>query len=61
MYATSEVGSDLSGRFFLPGPTEVAPDVLEAQVGAMFGHRGPEIKQLMDLLQTGLKTVFQLL
>jgi len=46
------------GRFFLPGPTEVHPDVLRAQVRAVIGHRGPAIKELMGDLQTGLKDVF---
>ncbi len=46
------------GRFFLPGPTEVHPDVLRAQARAVIGHRGPAIKELMGELQTGLKDVF---
>ena len=28
------------GRFFLPGPTEVLPEILEAQRRPMIGHRG---------------------
>ena len=47
------------GRFFLPGPTEVHPDVLRAQGQAIIGHRGPAIKELMEELQTGLKDVFR--
>ena len=47
------------GRFFLPGPTEVHPDVLRAQVRAIIGHRGPAIKELMGELQAGLKDVFR--
>lgn len=47
------------GRFFLPGPTEVRPEVLQAQVRAMFGHRGPSMKALMEGLQEGLKDVFR--
>ena len=46
------------GRFFLPGPTEVHPDVLEAQVAPMIGHRGPAIEELMSSIQSGLKSVF---
>ena len=46
------------GRFFLPGPTEVHPEVLSAQNRAMIGHRGPAIKELMDELQTGLRDLF---
>lgn len=47
-----------SGRFFLPGPTEVHPDVLAAQAGQMVGHRGPAIEELMARIQEGLKPVF---
>ena len=46
------------GRFFLPGPTEVHPEVLQAQVEAMIGHRGPGIQGLVAELQAGLKAVF---
>ena len=51
--------SEVFGRFFLPGPTEVHPDVLQAQARALIGHRGPAIKELMGELQTGLKDVFR--
>ncbi|MGA8040917.1 MAG: alanine--glyoxylate aminotransferase family protein [Acidimicrobiia bacterium] len=47
------------GHFFLPGPTEVDPTVAEAQTAPMIGHRGPEIKELVAELQTGLRLVFQ--
>lgn len=46
------------GRFFLPGPTEVHPEVLEAQVAPMIGHRGRAIEELMSSIQEGLKSVF---
>lgn len=46
------------GRFFLPGPTEVHPDVLAAQAQQMIGHRGPEIQALMSAVVEGLKPVF---
>src|SRR5690606_41789951 len=47
------------GRFFLPGPTEVLPEVLEAQVGPMIGHRGPDLQQLMARIQPALQDVFR--
>ena len=47
------------GRFFLPGPTEVHPDVLRAQFRAVIGHRSPALRELMGELQTGLKDVFR--
>lgn len=46
------------GRFFLPGPTEVHPDVLAAQNGPMIGHRGQAIQDLLARIDAGLKTVF---
>ena len=46
------------GRFFLPGPTEVHPDVLAAQNDQMIGHRGAAIKELMASVVEGLKPVF---
>jgi aspartate aminotransferase-like enzyme len=46
------------GRFFLPGPTEVHPDVLAAQTRAMMSHRGPESQAFMRELQVGLAEVF---
>ena len=47
------------GTFFLPGPTEVLPEVLAAQLKPMIGHRGQGIRTLMDRLQVGLKDVFR--
>lgn len=49
----------LPGRFFLPGPTEVHPSVLQAQARPPIGHRGPEMKALMEGLQPGLQDVFR--
>ncbi|MGH8870713.1 MAG: pyridoxal-phosphate-dependent aminotransferase family protein [Acidimicrobiia bacterium] len=46
------------GHFFLPGPTEVHPEVLAAQTRAMIGHRGRAIQELLAILQEGLKQVF---
>lgn len=47
------------GRFFLPGPTEVRQEVLDAQTRAMIGHRGAGIQELIAELQAGLKDVFR--
>lgn len=46
------------GHFFLPGPTEVHPDVLQAQTRPMISHRGAGIHALMKELQQGLEVVF---
>ncbi|MGQ0539434.1 MAG: pyridoxal-phosphate-dependent aminotransferase family protein [Gemmatimonadaceae bacterium] len=47
------------GRFFLPGPTEVLPDVLEAMTRPMIGHRGKDIEGLIERIQPGLQAVFR--
>ena len=57
--STSGVGGlPHGGRFFLPGPTEVHPDVLQAQTRPMMSHRGSGINELMKELQVGLEVVF---
>jgi aspartate aminotransferase-like enzyme len=55
-----EPGASLRpGRFFLPGPTEVRPEILEAQARAMIAHRGSDFQALMGELQEGLRDVFR--
>jgi len=55
---TSGAGDLPRGHFFLPGPTEVHPDVLQAQLRPMISHRGAGINVLMKELQEGLENVF---
>ena len=47
------------GRFFLPGPTEVRPEILAAQTRPMIGHRGKAMVDLMAGLQPGLQRLFR--
>ncbi|MGK7313047.1 MAG: pyridoxal-phosphate-dependent aminotransferase family protein [Candidatus Longimicrobiales bacterium M2_2A_002] len=47
------------GRFFLPGPTEVRREVLEAMLGPMLGHRTAEAEALMERIQPGLQHTFR--
>lgn len=47
------------GRFFLPGPTEVRPEVLQAMVRPMIGHRGSEMEELLAGMDPGLRELFQ--
>lgn len=47
------------GRFFLPGPTEVRPDVLAAMTRQMIAHRGSDIEGLLSRVGPGLKQVFR--
>ena len=36
------------GKFFLPGPTDVHPEVLEAMIRPMIGHRGSGMEKLLQ-------------
>lgn len=47
------------GRFFLPGPTECRPEVLQAMTQPMIGHRVPEMEDLIGSLEPNLKYIFQ--
>ncbi len=47
------------GRFFLPGPTEVHPDVLAAMTRPVIGHRGPELSALMAAADPVLRDLFR--
>ncbi|HSG48787.1 MAG TPA: alanine--glyoxylate aminotransferase family protein [Longimicrobiales bacterium] len=49
----------LPGHCFLPGPTEVHPDILQAQARPVISHRGPEMRALMEGIQPGLRDVFR--
>jgi len=47
------------GQFFLPGPTEVRPAILQAMVRPMIGHRGAEYEALHRNVNAGLQQVFR--
>jgi predicted phosphoserine aminotransferase len=47
------------GTFFLPGPTEVRPEVLRAMLKPMIGHRVSEMEDLMGGVQPRLRTIFR--
>ena len=42
----------------IPGPTSLPPSVREAGARQMINHRGPEFKELLDRVQTGMKPYF---
>jgi predicted phosphoserine aminotransferase len=46
-------------RLFIPGPTDVLPDVLEAQYAPMIGHRSDEFEGLFAKCQAQLKRLFE--
>ena len=47
------------GTFFLPGPTEVRREVLEAMLQPMLPHRGAVFEALFARVQEGLRRVFR--
>jgi aspartate aminotransferase-like enzyme len=47
------------GTFFLPGPTEVRPEVLQAMLQPMLPHRGAAFESLFARVQAGLKPIFR--
>jgi aspartate aminotransferase-like enzyme len=55
---SSGPGAKPLGRFFLPGPTEVYPEVMEAQLRPMISHRGSAMTEILQELQAGLATIF---
>src|SRR5688572_22419316 len=48
-----------TGTFFLPGPTEVRPEILEAMTQPMIGHRVREMEELMAHIQPRLRAIFR--
>ena len=57
--ASSPVAPPAFGRFFLPGPTDVHPDVLAAMQRPMIGHRSGAMEQLLAGLAPGLARLFR--
>lgn len=47
------------GTFFLPGPTEVRPEVLQAMTGPMLPHRGAKFEELFARIQAAMKPIFR--
>jgi predicted phosphoserine aminotransferase len=47
------------GKFFLPGPTEVLPEILQAQARPMIGHRSKDTENLLAAIQPPLRTAFR--
>lgn len=47
------------GQFFLPGPTEVHPDVLAAMQRAMIPHRGGDMVELLTSVEAPLQRMWR--
>ena len=45
-------------KLFIPGPTEVRPEILDAQTQWMIGHRMPECLDLVGQIKPKLAQVF---
>lgn len=45
-------------KLFIPGPTEVLPEILDAQANWMIGHRMPECADLIGRIEPKLQEVF---
>ncbi len=46
------------GRFFLPGPTEIRPEVLQALARPVTGHRGAELEAILSRADPLLRQIF---
>lgn len=47
------------GTFFLPGPTEVRPEILEELLRPMLPHRSAEFEAIHARCDAGLRTIFR--
>jgi len=47
------------GTFFLPGPTEVHPDILQAMARQVIPHRGRELPDLLSRVDPRLRALFR--
>ena len=50
--------TDTLGRFFLPGPTWVRPEILQEMARPMIGHRSEEFRQIAGRVLADLKQLF---
>jgi aspartate aminotransferase-like enzyme len=46
------------GTFFIPGPTEVRPELLEQMTRPVIGHRGKSFEGMFARIEAGLRDVF---
>src|SRR6476661_1581787 len=46
------------GTFFVPGPTEVRPDLLSQMTRPVIGHRGKAFEGMFARIEAGLRDVF---
>ena len=46
------------GTFFVPGPTEVRPEILAQLTRPVMGHRGRAFEAMFARIEAGLRDVF---
>jgi len=56
---TAPTAPPVFGRFFLPGPTDVHPEVLAAMQRRMIGHRSSAMERLLERLAPSLAQLFR--
>ena len=56
---TTPTAAPAFGRFFLPGPTDVHPEVLAAMQRPMIGHRSSAMEQLLVGIEAPLARLFR--
>lgn len=59
MSATAAAVGPAFGRFFLPGPTDVHPEVLAAMQRPMIGHRSSDMERLLAGIEAPLARLFR--
>ncbi|MES2522854.1 MAG: alanine--glyoxylate aminotransferase family protein [Gemmatimonadota bacterium] len=57
--ATAPMDAAPFGRFFLPGPTEVRREILEAMLAPMLPHRGAEFEAMFGRMVSLLQPIFR--
>ena len=55
----SAVAAPSFGRFFLPGPTDVHPEVLAAMALPMIPHRGKQMTEMLTGMAGPLQRIFR--
>ena len=58
MDTSSRIDAEDHLTLYLPGPTEVRREILDAQCEWMIGHRMPECAELIERVEPALKSVF---
>jgi aspartate aminotransferase-like enzyme len=46
------------GTFFIPGPTEIRPELLSHMTRPVIGHRGKNFEGMFARIEAGLRDVF---